>query len=435
MSNCINIILTVAGEITDIAAMMTAVSGRMPRRGDDLDGDAEISPIEPLCFDRVIPLSPEYAKVPWRDVGAQMEVNAWGVKWGAVNFGWDGWGFTSDGDRCADREARRRLGREKWPAGAPPLPDRAAGAIIRQVGDHFVVEYRFQTSRRFPLAVFAALVKAYPGLRFYVSWGGYGPVRGRRRGWAGDVTPPRRERDDEWSEAGYNPAWEGELIVTHYPWVLSCEAEHQRAQFVAANPYPCPNCLDACRGLRVGDRFVFQCGIELPAPAGMGDLSALSAAWDIWQAPWKAGTFVSITLNLARRGLGVIAGDGAIRGDVMAAMPWCDPRNQTAVAITLAALARRPKIRRLAGEADTNCCPVALPIHAWLPRGDEAALHFGRPGRVEIHSSPLIGAEVAAVTAITGNPSTQALLSGVERWSIWAGAVLHVANREDGQDA
>lgn len=91
MPNHVTNILTAVGDEAAVNRFVAAARGKMPTTGDppgnrNFCGTREI-PVEPFCFHSLVPLPKEYGRVPY-DSGAgrcgyKMEVEAWGVKWGA----------------------------------------------------------------------------------------------------------------------------------------------------------------------------------------------------------------------------------------------------------------------------------------------------------------------------------------------------------------
>lgn len=204
MPNHVRCLITAAGSLEDLANLARHVEGIPLKTGDKEGVNARDRDPEwrPLSFHAVLPLPDAYSKQPYSSHGYHMERQTWGVKWGTYGEGWEDWGFYKD-----DHEWGEVF---KGVQGAP-------GRVWRKIEEHVLLEYRFQTAWNFPSRIFEALVKQNPELRFYASYGGEGPCRGRREGW-GVVTEVQED-----PIADIDPSWEGYRLVTHYSWVLGQE--------------------------------------------------------------------------------------------------------------------------------------------------------------------------------------------------------------------
>lgn len=146
--------LTVWGEPDLVALFTEKAKGRLPVFADTRNPRTES---EPFSFHALVPLPPEHIHTDYgRGVGMRMEVDAWGLKWGAYDHG-------------------------KEPLVDPGL-----------------VTYRFTTPWEAPHKVFLPKVAAaWPELAFCLAWGGEGPCRGR--GWF--VRQARSVLDEPYSKA------------------------------------------------------------------------------------------------------------------------------------------------------------------------------------------------------------------------------------------
>lgn len=158
MPNHVDNTLSVVGDPETVARFVAAARGKKPRTGDPKpEGNSYgnyISPEEWAArpdelfeFHSLVPLPAAYSQVPYstssdrQPSGYNMEHETWGVKWGAYHRG------------------------EDW---TPPVIDPGH------------VTYEFRTAWSPPSEVFLPKVAAkWPGLTFFLSYGGEGPCRGR----------------------------------------------------------------------------------------------------------------------------------------------------------------------------------------------------------------------------------------------------------------
>jgi hypothetical protein len=153
MPNHVKQRLTVTGTPEDVEAFMVTARGARPDTGDRPKSKHE-SPyrlrVEPLCFHLIAPIPDEFCEKPYGhsgSVGYELEVKFWGTKWGA--YGAKEPVRSEDGTRVA---------------------------------------YDFTCAWGPPVEGLRRASLRYPTLRFYLSWGGEGPCRGRHAFGRGLVT-------------------------------------------------------------------------------------------------------------------------------------------------------------------------------------------------------------------------------------------------------
>ena len=160
MPNHVTNKLTVTGPAERVRAFVDAARGCHPPSGDEPDSPnypRELGPFPMwLSFDAIVPLPDEYSLVPYGILrgrsGYDIEVETWGIKWGAY---------------------------DQTP---PVLEDGRA-------------TYRFQTAWSPPRVWLRKASEGWPELRFILSYGGEGPVRGRMVAAAGTFED---DRDDDY---------------------------------------------------------------------------------------------------------------------------------------------------------------------------------------------------------------------------------------------
>jgi hypothetical protein len=182
--------------VEDVAAFVATARGAAPFTGDrpgDVNAGRSLV-VRPLSFHAIAPLPDSYSEHPYSDHGYDLECAHWGVKWGACN--------------CAE----------------PVLVLDGRGVV-----------YAFECAWGPPVKTLTRASKRYPTLRFWLSWGGEGPCRGRHTFSQGEVTseieddydrsialdlPTDKEwaADEDLAQAKYNAA-EQKYIVTHDAWV------------------------------------------------------------------------------------------------------------------------------------------------------------------------------------------------------------------------
>lgn len=140
MPNIVNNLLAVGGDIDAVAAFAAKARGRPPQFAGATGGRVELA----LNFHSLVPLPDRHADARYDPDGIRMEREAWGMKWGASE--------------------------------------------IRTLPDPGLATYRFVTPWVAPHAVFLPKVaKAFPHLKFWLSWGGEGPTRGFGLWWLDDA--------------------------------------------------------------------------------------------------------------------------------------------------------------------------------------------------------------------------------------------------------
>lgn len=199
--------LTVVGTKEDVEAFVVTARGARPMTGDravDANGHENCNyhprlTIEPLCFHLIAPVKDRFSKYPYGSegsIGYEAEVEAWGVKWGPYDVDPASPALTDDGTR---------------------------------------VTYEFTCAWGPPVKALTRASLRYRSLRFYLSWGGEGPCRGRHAFEAGKTTIKRSddyERDietelptdaeyeaDEDAALAKSDAAERKYIATHDAWV------------------------------------------------------------------------------------------------------------------------------------------------------------------------------------------------------------------------
>src|SRR5262245_59929551 len=93
MANQIRNTLTVVGEEEELNRFIAAARGRPPRSADSEDDESnkDEPKEEALCFHSLVPLPESYGEVPYgltqgfATCGFDLEVETWGVKWGAYD--------------------------------------------------------------------------------------------------------------------------------------------------------------------------------------------------------------------------------------------------------------------------------------------------------------------------------------------------------------
>lgn len=152
-------------------------------------------------FAALVPLPPEYSQVPYgsqmpagQRSGYDMERDTWGVKWGAY-------------------DARPAEVNETLPHGRSSIT------------------YDFNTAWSPPITFLEKVAQSWPLLRFYLSWGGEGPTRGRALFANGDSedlcesadehgnAPDQNEGEDDGAFHERYSAWEAERLTQHDAWV------------------------------------------------------------------------------------------------------------------------------------------------------------------------------------------------------------------------
>lgn len=145
MPNHVQQRLTVAGTPGDIEAFVATARGAGPATGD---GPDSCNKHESLClialsFHMIAPLPDEYSMHPYGDrgsVGIELERKLWGTKWGPYDI-------SEDSPRIAE--------------------------------DKSTATYDFTCAWGPPVEALRRASLRYPTLRFFLSWGGEGPCRGR----------------------------------------------------------------------------------------------------------------------------------------------------------------------------------------------------------------------------------------------------------------
>jgi hypothetical protein len=211
MPNWIGNYLTVAGPDVDVRRFVRQARGRHPCTGDP---GSRPGPELSFNFHSLVPLPPEYSQIPYGtfDVGRRgidLEIETWGVKWGAVR---------------------------PW----EPLLDPG------------VAHYRFDTAWGSTTEFLGKVYGSWPTLVFLLSWGGEGPVRGmawfagnrsvqEEAEWPDGWPDYPREEDFDLGTPAGDAAWRQEVERAEQ----KCLAEHpvfvtrqlaQRAGFSAETP-------------------------------------------------------------------------------------------------------------------------------------------------------------------------------------------------------
>jgi hypothetical protein len=139
MPNHVDQRLTVTGTPEDVAAFIITARGAAPLTGDRDGFNAHKSlRVTPLSFHSIAPLDDSYSEHKYSDHGCDLERRWWGVKWGPYE--------------CDD------------------------GVVGR---DGASVTYAFQCAWGPPTKALERASRRYRTLRFWLSWGGEGPCRGR----------------------------------------------------------------------------------------------------------------------------------------------------------------------------------------------------------------------------------------------------------------
>lgn len=142
MPNHVEQVLSVFGPKEEVRRFVAAVRGKRPLTGD-APGSGNYSEkrhVEWFCFHALVPLPKRYSEVPYGDQtprnGYDLEVETWGVKWGAYD------------------------------EHKPVVESRLA-------------TFKFTTAWDACHVLMSKAAPQWPKLRFYLSWGGEGPCRGR----------------------------------------------------------------------------------------------------------------------------------------------------------------------------------------------------------------------------------------------------------------
>ena len=194
MPNHVDQKLTVTGSAEDVAAFIVTARAAAPFTGDR-DGCNVKSKlrVEPLSFHAIAPLPDSYSEKGYSDHGYNLEHHGWSVKWGPYQCG--------------------------------------EGVVGR---DGSSVTYQFQCAWGPPICALERASRRYRTLRFWLSWGGEGPCRGRHsfhdgasqvvanEGWndirADYSTEEEREADEDAAHRK-DEAAEHKYIDTHDAWV------------------------------------------------------------------------------------------------------------------------------------------------------------------------------------------------------------------------
>ncbi len=197
MPNNINQKLTIVGTKEDIEAFVITARGAAPFTGDKPGSANEHKRLRviSLSFHAIAPLPDSYSEREYSDHGYHLEANAWSVKWGPYE--------------CRD-------------------------AVISEDGAS--ATYEFQCAWGPPLEAMRRASMRYRCLRFFLSWGGEGPCRGRHSFNAGKTTEVHNDpysameheyptgdeyEADEDAAAAKGDAAENKYILTHDEWVKS----------------------------------------------------------------------------------------------------------------------------------------------------------------------------------------------------------------------
>lgn len=194
MPNHVQHALTVLGPAEDVAAFVVKANAPVQQSGDEPGSFNYMKNVRvsPLSFHAIVPLPDEYSKVPYSHAGYYMESDTWGVKWGAYN---------------------------------EELPEIVNGNAT----------YKFTCAWGVPHAFFEKASVSWPSLKFCVSFGGEGPVRGRRTYQNGECTVLAQDEDgpeypkyrddmtDAEEDAHYFTYKDAEryYINTHKEWIAS----------------------------------------------------------------------------------------------------------------------------------------------------------------------------------------------------------------------
>jgi hypothetical protein len=159
MPNHVKIKLTIKGPDEDVKRFVTQARGRPPATGDapgHINANRDDLPEMPLNFHSVVPLPAEYGKVPYSSLGkpngCDMECETWGAKWGAY-----------------DQE--------------------------EPVVEEGCASYSFTCAWGHPDKWLRKAAASWPALKFFMSYGGEGPTRGR-------FTYQRDKEPKRWPEKG-----------------------------------------------------------------------------------------------------------------------------------------------------------------------------------------------------------------------------------------
>lgn len=148
MPNHVKQRLTVTGSANDVAAFVTTARGAPPLTGDreGFNAHKELR-VEPLCFHMIAPLPDSYSEQGYSEHGYNLEHRGWSVKWG---------------------------------------PYESAEPVVSPDGK--AATYDFTCAWGPPVEALRRASARYRTLRFWLSWGGEGPCRGRHAFHDGKVT-------------------------------------------------------------------------------------------------------------------------------------------------------------------------------------------------------------------------------------------------------
>lgn len=168
MPNHVDHKLTVTGSAEDVAAFIATARGAAPLTGDRDGFNARGKlRVTPLSFHCIAPLPDSYSENPYSSHGYDLEHAGWGVKWGPY-------------------ETRE-------PVVSP---------------DGLSVTYEFQCAWGPPTVALERASRRYRTLRFWLSWGGEGPCRGRHAFVDGKTTV---SLEDDWESIRPDCATEEEM--------------------------------------------------------------------------------------------------------------------------------------------------------------------------------------------------------------------------------